>query len=127
MESASDMQCRSFGLVEEGHALDPELQRLPVNACDDAEREGRIRGQGTRQRAAGHGRQIAGDRGEQQRTAVVVVVDAPDPAPGMAGVRLRKHEAEAVAAFDAAEGRDVKDLAGLDRLTEAKRLAVRAV
>jgi hypothetical protein len=60
----------------EGHALEPQFQRLPVDAGDDAQGEERHAQEGAEQRGRRPVARLAGDGGEQKLAFGIVVVDA---------------------------------------------------
>ena len=106
-DALPDAAARVYG--DEGNAGQPELQGLPVDACDDAGGEQRVAPQRAAQRGGRDGLQLAADAGAKQGALRVVVVDAHHSAiaPG------REQEPEAVAALDPAERRHVEGLPGL--------------
>jgi hypothetical protein len=92
--------------ADEGHAFQPELQGLPVDAQHDAGGEQGHAQEGAEQCASPTRLAGAGDGGQQQFALGIVVIDADHRAVAL------QMEAEAVAALDIAEGRDVEFLAG---------------
>jgi hypothetical protein len=113
-----------FGFAEKGNALDPQLQRLPVNAQDDA--KGHQWESGQRLSAAGRwpvlrpGRKSTCAADHRLRHH-----DRCAPAPCRATVSpAAPVKAEAVVAGNVHEWRDVEHLAPLERLAVADRSTV---
>src|SRR5690606_35171167 len=97
---------RGGRLAMEGNTPQPQAQRMPVDAGDDAEREHRVAEQRAGDRSTLDGREAAAQAGEQQRAAGIIVIDAGDRS------LVACDETEAIAALDRAERRDMEDLLG---------------
>jgi hypothetical protein len=102
--STGDEGLRRRGLAEEGHALEPQPQRLPVDARDHA------------QVISGMPKKAARALRRQRLQVRLTLVCSSGPASSSWSMRATvrvggAHEAEAVPPFDVAEGRDVEDLA----------------
>ena len=102
----------------EGHALEPQFQRLPVNAGDNAQGQERHAQEGTEQGCGRPVARFARNGSKQQFTLGIVVVDA-----GQLHAALQV-KAEAVATFDFVEGRNVEQLGCRHFLAIAQGLAV---
>ena len=103
---------------DRGYAPEPEPQRLPVDAQDDAEGEQRYSAEGAQERTGAQRLHRTGNRSVQEVTTGTGVLDSRQSA-ATAGV-----EAKRVIAGDRHERRNMEDLAAVDGLSVTDRWAI---